>query len=224
MGEVLGTIVPLALVIAISPIPIVAQILVLFTDAPKANAAAYLVGFVAGVGAAFALLLGVAQVLDAAAAGRDRSTVRSWVLIGFGVVLLAGAVRRFAKRPRAGEEPRMPGWMSRIAGLTPSRSVVLGAGVGLLNPKNLLAVVPAAAAIASSSLSSAESIAAAAAFVVVAAVGVSVPLVAAVAMGERADPVLRGWKDWLTRNNALVMAGLFLVLGIWLVVDGITAL
>lgn len=224
MGEVLGTVVPLALLIAISPIPIVAQILVLFTDAPKLNAAAYLVGFVAGVGAAFALLLGVAQVLDAATAGTDRSALRSWVLIGFGVLLLAAAVRRFARRPREGEEPRMPDWMSRIASLTPSRSVVLGAGVGLLNPKNLLAVVPAAAAVGSSSLGTAESVAAAAVFVVVAAVGVSVPLVAAVVMGERADPVLRGWKEWLTRNNALVMAGLFLVLGIWLVVDGISAL
>lgn len=224
VGEVLGAIVPLAMLIAISPIPIVAQILVLFTATPKANATAYLAGFVVGVGAALSVFLAVAQALDAATGGGERSAARSWVLIGFGVLLLAGALRRYAKRPRNGEAPEMPGWMARITTLTSLRSLGLGAGVGFLNPKNLVAVVPAAAAIGSSALDVAASVAAAAVFVAIAAAGVAMPLLVAVALGRRADPVLRRWKDWLTSNNDLVLAVLFLVLGLLVLVEGITSL
>lgn len=224
MGEVLGAIAPLALLIAISPIPIVAQILVLFTPAPRANASAYLAGFVLGVGAALSVFVVAAQALDAVTGGSERSAARSWVLIGFGALLLAGAARRYAKRPRGDEAPGMPGWMANITTLSPPRSLGLGAGVGLLNPKNLVAVVPAAAAIGSSTLDVAASVAVAVVFVAIAAAGVAVPLLMAVAMGPRADPVLRRWKEWLTRNNDLVLALLFLVLGLLLLVEGVTSL
>jgi len=46
---VIGSILPLAIAVTISPIPIIAEILLLFTKKPVANAASYLAGFIVGV-------------------------------------------------------------------------------------------------------------------------------------------------------------------------------
>ena len=61
---VIGDILPLALAVTISPIPIVAEILLLFTTKPVANAAAYLIGFVVGVAAVLSVLVAVGGHVD----------------------------------------------------------------------------------------------------------------------------------------------------------------
>jgi hypothetical protein len=50
VNEVLRDILPLAIAVTISPVPIIAEILLLFTARAKANAGAYVAGFVVGVG------------------------------------------------------------------------------------------------------------------------------------------------------------------------------
>ena len=56
MTQVLGEVLPLAVAVLISPLPIAAEIILLFTSQPKANASAYVGGFVVGVGVVLGLL------------------------------------------------------------------------------------------------------------------------------------------------------------------------
>jgi len=44
------------------------------------------------------------------------------------------------------------------------------------------------------------------------------------AMGDKAAPVLDGWKTWLAANNATVMIVLFVVFGVVLIGKGIGGL
>jgi Sap-like sulfolipid-1-addressing protein len=63
-----------------------------------------------------------------------------------------------------------------------------------------------------------------AAFVVIPSVGVLTPLVLALALGDRSRDVLDGLRGWMARNNAVIMAVLFLLIGAKLVGGSIAGL
>jgi hypothetical protein len=59
---------------------------------------------------------------------------------------------------------------------------------------------------------------------VVASLSIAVPVVFALAGGERAAHVLDGWRTWLAAHNSAVMAVLFLVFGVVLFSQGLSGL
>jgi hypothetical protein len=218
--DVIGSILPLAIAVTISPIPIIAEILLLFTKKPVANAASYLAGFIAGV---LAILVTIAGTINLSA-GSGPSTGASIFQLVLGALLLAAALRQFRGRPKPGEEAAMPKWMNGIAGFAPGKSLIVGVGIGALNPKNIIVGVVAAVAIASASLPPGQEVGAIAVYVLVAALGVAAPLVVTLAMGEKAQPILDSWKAWLGRNNAVVMTVLFLIFAVVLIGKGIAGI
>lgn len=223
MNDVVGSILPFALVVGLSPIPIIGQILLLFTPRRIPNALGYLVAFTVGVAAVLCLFVALASTQDLSD-GSGPSRGASAVRLVLGLVLLAGAVRRFRGRPRAGEAAPMPSWMEGIDSFTPRRSVVMGLLLGSVNPKNLAMGFAAATIVAAGGLTTGQGAVAVAIYTLVAAAGVVVPFVAAVALGARAEPMLESWKEWLGENNATVMAVLLLVFGVILVGQGIAGL
>lgn len=223
MKAVIGDILPLALVVTISPINIIASILLLFSKRPLLNASSYFAGFVLGVAGALTAFVVIADALNLAA-GSDTSRGAAAVMLVLGVALVVAAVRKFRGRPRSGEEPSAPKWMDGIAGYSPGRSIVVGVVVGALNPKNLVVGLAAAVAIGSADLSTAAQIGAAAVYVAVAVLGVAAPIVTMVVLGDKAQPVLDGWRSWLAENNAVVMAVLFVIFGVVLIGKGIAGL
>ena len=75
----------------------------------------------------------------------------------------------------------------------------------------------AAVAVSSAGLSAASQAVALAVYVVVGSVGVATPLLTMLVLGDRAPAVLEDWKGWLTRNNAAMMAVIFLFFGVYLI-------
>ena len=223
MKAVIGDILPLALVVTISPINIIAAILLLFSRRPLLNASSYFVGFVLGVAAVLAGFVAIAGALNLTA-GSDTSRGAAGVMLVLGAALLVAAVRKFRGRPRSGEEPSTPKWMDGIAGYSAARSFVVGVAVGAFNPKNLVVGLAAAVAVGSAGLSIAAQIGATTVYVVVAVLGVAAPIVTMVVLGEKAQPVLDKWRLWLDENNAVVMAVLFVIFGVVLVGKGIAGL
>ena len=217
MKTVIGEILPLAIVVTVSPINIVAAILLLFSKRPVLNASCYLGGFVAGVAAVFGLLTIVADTVGLST-DSSRSRGASAVVLVLGVVLLVAAVRKFRSRPGPGETSPMPTWMDGIAGFGPGKSLTVGAAVGAGNPKNV------AVALASAGLPVGEAIGVIAVYTVIASLGVAAPIVAMLFLGDRSDEVLGGWESWLNRNNAAMMAVLYLVFGVILVGRGIAGI
>jgi threonine/homoserine/homoserine lactone efflux protein len=223
MGHAVGLSLPVAVGVLISPMPIVAVVLMLVSQRARANGLAFLAGWVVGiavVGTAVVLLVG-------GATGDDGSGPPTWASIlklVLGVLLLLLAVKQWTGRPSDGETAPTPGWMSAIDSFTPVKAFGLAAGLGAVNPKNLLLVVAGATTIAQAAPERGQQLGALAVFVVIASLGVASPVVVYLSMGTRAAQILQRLKTWLIANNATVMSVLLLVIGAKMLGDAISGL
>ena len=142
MGQAIGGSLPLAVGIALSPIPIIAVVLMLTSRRAKVNGPAFVLGWLIGLGIVGAIVLAVAGTGGASKSGAPATWV-SWVKIVLGVLLLLVAFREFRSRPRGDEEPHMPKWMATIDNTSPPAALGLAALLSGANPKNLLLPSPA---------------------------------------------------------------------------------
>ena len=220
MKTVIAEILPFAIVVAVSPINIVAAILLMFSKKPVLNASCYLAGFMTGVAL---VLAAVTVIADSAGLSGDaqRSRWASALLVALGVYLLFVAVQTFRKRPAPDENPPAPAWMDGITGFGPLKSIGIGLTIGALNPKNIAVAVAAAITIASAGLTPGTTISVVAIYTVIASLGVAAPIVTTLILGDRSTEVLEDWKAWLDRNTAAVMAVIYLIFGVILVGKGI---
>lgn len=220
MGSVIGDILPLALGIAISPIPIIAAILMLLSPKAKGTSVGFLLGWVLGIVVAVVLFTLLASVIPADD-GDASKPVAGVIKIVLGVLLLVLAVRQWRSRPREGAEPALPKWMAAIDTMTTVRGLLLGFALAAVNPKNLLMGVAAGVAVGSGGLTIGESALAIVVFTVIAASTVAVPVIAFLAATSRMAGPLESLRRWLVQNNATVMAVLLLVIGVVLIGKGL---
>ncbi|MCD2194748.1 GAP family protein [Actinomycetospora endophytica] len=222
MGEAIGAVLPLAVGVSLSPIPIVAVVLMLATPRGRPNGIAFVVGWIVGLAAVGTIVLLVSGGAGAGGSGGPPVWVGVVKLV-LGVGLLGLTVVEWRRRPR-GEDAALPAWMSTLDTVTPIRSAGLGAGLAAVNPKNLLITVGAASAVAQSGTSVGGEAVAFAVFVVLATVGPAFPLVVAVVLGDRSRSLLDGLRGWLAAHNTAIMCVLLAVIGLKLIGDGITVL
>ena len=223
MGQAIGQVLSFGVGVAISPVPIIAVVLMLATPKGRVNGPAFLAGWVVGLAVLGTIVLLVASGASASTHGTPATWV-SILEIVLGVLLWLLAVRQWRGRPHGEDEPQLPGWMKTIDGFTPARSVAMGVALSAINPKNLLLTVGAAAAIAQTGASSLSQAVALAVFIVIATLGVGVPVGIYFVMGDRGSNILRGLHDWMARENATIMAVICLIIGAKLVGDAISAL
>lgn len=223
MGQVIGEFLPLAVGVAISPIPIIAVILMLFTGRARANSLAFLVGWIVGIVGALTILIGVATSQNLSTGGGPSDTA-AWVELILGLLLMVGAAGQWRKRPKTGEEAHMPGWMSKIDTLKPGAALGLGIALSALNPKNLLLMAGAAVSIAKADLNSTDTVIVVVVFMLIGACTVAIPTLGYLFLGAKVQPTLDEAKAWLSANNAAVMAVLLLVIGVTLLGKGIGVL
>ncbi|MBM3658444.1 MAG: GAP family protein [Actinobacteria bacterium] len=220
MGQSISEVLPYAIGVAISPIPLIAVILMLFTPRAKANGTAFLLGWVLGLGVLATVVYVVANAANASTdntASDSTSTVR----VVLGVVLIVVALRRWRNRPGPGVTPEMPKWMAGVDRFTPAKAAGLGVLLGAVNPKNLVLTLGAAANLAQMpGLSSADAVAGIVAFVVIASSTTAACVAYRVFGGDRSRARLDDAKLWLTNHNDAVMMVLFLVFGVVLVAQG----
>jgi threonine/homoserine/homoserine lactone efflux protein len=134
---------PSAVGVALSPVPIIAVILMLGTPRARSNGSAFALGWVIG-------LVVVSVVVVLLASGSDdpdsgTSTAVDVIKLLFGVLFLVMAVGQWRKRPRAGTTAQMPKWMQAIDQFTAGKSLGLGVALSAANPKNLALTLAAAA-------------------------------------------------------------------------------
>ncbi|MFS0701151.1 GAP family protein [Cellulomonas sp. 179-A 4D5 NHS] len=222
MGPAIGQSLPVAIGILLSPMPIVAVVLMLVTPRARANSVAFVLAWLVGL-----FVAGTVVLLMVGAASADAGATPVWlswikIVLGLGAVLVA--VRQFRGRPRPGVEPPAPKWMAAIDAFTPVKAAGLGLLLSVVNPKNLLLLVSGAAAIAGATSDRGTQLAALAVFTVVATLGVAAPVVVYLATGPRAAHLLEEVRVWMVHNNAVIVAVLMLVIGAKLVGDGMSAL
>lgn len=223
MGQVIGDLLPLAVGVAISPIPIIAVILMLLAPKAGGTSAGFLLGWVVGIVVTTTVFLLLAGTLDLGSSG-EPSAAASWVKIVLGALLLLLAARQWQGRPSPGAEPALPKWMTAIDGFTTGKAAGLGLALSAVNPKNLLMCVAAGSTIAGGSLSAGGDVVAVAVFTLLAASTVLVPVVGYAVGRKRMAGPLESLRGWLTTHNVAVMATLLLVIGVVLVGKGLGGL
>jgi len=223
VGQVIGDLLPLAVGVAISPIPIIAVILMLLAPKAGGTSAGFLLGWVVGIVVTTTVFLLLAGTLDLGSSG-EPSAAASWVKIVLGALLLLLAARQWQGRPSPGAEPALPKWMTAIDGFTTGKAAGLGLALSAVNPKNLLMCVAAGSTIAGGSLSAGGDVVAVAVFTLLAASTVLVPVVGYAVGRKRMAGPLESLRGWLTTHNVAVMATLLLVIGVVLVGKGLGGL
>ena len=219
MGQSISEVLPWALGVAISPVPLIAVILMLFTPRAKQNGPAFLLGWVVGLGVLAAVVYIVADALNVSS-DSTASDSTSTVKVVLGVALIIGGLRRLRKRTPAGTEPAMPKWMAGVDSFTPVKAAGLGVVLGAVNPKNLVLTIGAATGLAQLGESSGDAVVGLIAFVVIASSTTALAVGYRIFGGEAAHAHLDEAKAWLTVHNEAVMAVLFLVFGVVILAQG----
>lgn len=220
MGAAIGEILPLALGVAISPIPIIAAILMLLSPRARVTSVGFLLGWVLGIVVAvtvFTLLSSILPEQDSDASNPAQGTIQ----LILGALLLLLAVGQWRKRPRRGVEPAMPKWMQAIDKMTFPVAFGLGFVLSAVNPKNLLMGAGAGVDIGSAGLAVGEIVLVIAVFTVIAASTVLVPVVGYLVAASKLRDPLDALRGWLEKENAVIMAVLLLVIGVSLIGKGI---
>jgi len=214
MGETLL----LAVGIAASPFPVIPAILLLFTVRPRAASLAFLGGWFGGIAAATGAFVLLADIVGSST---DPPTWLSWVRLVLGAGLVIYGVTQWMGRKASDE---LPSWMQSIQDATPASAVRLALLLTLANPKVVLLAAAGGLDIGTTDLSAAGELFTTVAFAVVASVSVAVPVVMFALLGARVLPPLEKARDWLTLNNAAVMAIVITVIGSVLLKNGLTVL
>jgi Sap, sulfolipid-1-addressing protein len=223
MGQGVSTVVSFAVGVAISPVPIIAVILMLFSQRARVNGSL----FAAAWAATLALVSGIGYVLgtEADAATSETTTdAIAWGKIVFGVLFLLLAGRSWRSRPAPGSAAQMPTWMAGIDAFTPGKAIGLAVLLGGVNPKNLMLALAAGTALAGLGLPTGEAVWSLIVFVVVGTLSIGLPVVYYLVGGDAAKARLDDLKGWLSVHNDAVMAVLFLVLGVDLIAKGLPPL
>lgn len=220
MGSTIGNLLPLALGIAISPMPTVAAILMLLSPKARTTSLAFLAGWLVGVVITLIVFTLLSSILPRSDPNQTRP-IAGIIKIVLGALLLLLAFRRFRSRPDLEEEPPMPKWMSAITTMTALRGLILGLGLSALNPKNLLLGVAAGTLLGTVTLPVGQDVVAIVVFTVIASSTVGVPIVGYLVAPRAMAGPLGNLREWLLRNNATVMAVVLLVLGVVVIGKGI---
>lgn len=213
MGGVIGELLPTAIGVALSPLPIVGVILMLLSTKAKVNGPMFLLGWLAGLAIVVGGIVAFVNPDKLNQSDGNPSTLNGLLHLALGVLLLLLAVKQLKGRPKPGEEPEMPKWMAKMQDASPIFAFGMGAMLSGLNPKNLIFDIAAAASIVAADLSSSQQIVAVVVFMILASLTIGIPVIWYLIGGESAKAKLNTLRGYLVQYNWVIMCVLFLIIG-----------
>jgi len=205
-----------ALAVAISPIPaVVALVLLIHNQRPRASSIAYLFG------RAIALSLLVTASLNIPhvdALHKPPPYWTHWTTVAVGVAFIALGALVWQRRPSA---PTSSQWHTHIGGIPPPAAAALGLLPALVNPK-----VVAASMIAGGRIrvlpSTVDAAIAFTYYLGVATLTVAAPVVTYLVLGSRIDAKLESLRHWVQRHQVAATATTLIVIGMTILLYGIS--
>jgi threonine/homoserine/homoserine lactone efflux protein len=222
MGQAIGDILASAVGVALSPVPIIAVILMLGTERARSTGTAFAVGWVLGLVTVSIVVLLVASDADDPDSGT--STAVAVAKLAIGALFLLMAFMQWRKRPQPGTEAAMPKWMTTIDQFSAGKSFLLGVLLSAANPKNLALTLAAAASIAQAGLSGGDTAVVVAVFVIIGSLTVAGPVLFYLFAPTTAAGPLNSIKQFMAEHNAVIMMIVLLVLGAKVLGQGIAGL
>lgn len=209
-----------AIGVAVSPLPILAMLLVLSGRRPMATGSAFWLAWTLGVTAPTIVFVALAE--SAGVTDEDSRAIAA-AEIAVGVVFLAIAAR-LAGQGRRARTDVVPAWLQALDRSGPARAAGLGVLLSGLNPKNLALMLAAAVAIAQAGEGAADLTGPTAGFVLSAVSTVSILLAGYAAAAERARRPLSRLRGFVARNDRVIALVLGVVIGMFFLLDGLRTL
>lgn len=219
--EAIGGSIPLAVGVALSPLPVAAIIIILMSGRARTNAPAFLLGWIAGILAVGGIIFMVPGIETAAG---EPTVLSGWLRIVLGVSLLLLSIRQWRQRPPPGAPGRISIFLAGLDQVGALKSSVTGFMLSGITPKNLVLIAAGAIRIDASMLGPGAQFLALLVFAAIASLGVGVPVAGYFLARQTAEEVFGRLKNWLISNNVTVLILLFLVLGVLLIGRGMQVL
>lgn len=214
----LNELIPLALVIAISPLSIIPGILVLHTPRPRPTSLAFLAGWTLGIAVITGAFVGGADISGGL---ESKPAWAPYVRIVLGAALIAFGLYRWFGRHRRAHNPK---WMTAMSSMGPGRAFLTAIALTVANLKVFAMCAAAGVAIGTAALGRTGAWQAVLIFTALAASTVAIPALGYLVAGERLDAPLNRVKEWMERNHSALVAAILLVIGAALLYKGIHAL
>lgn len=217
MVETLGGLIVYAVGVAVSPLPIVTAVAMIGSQGGMRLGSAYLLGWVVGL----AVLCGLVSWILPPSASDDPGWL-GWLNVAVGVLAIALGVSAWWARSVPGvAEPR---WVAALDALTTRRAWGFGVAVSFGNPKVISIALAAVATLSTSGVGVAGWAAGVVLFVTLGSIGVAGPLLVALLATSRAPTVLARLRVLIAAKGHLVLAPVFVVIGVVLVYEGLVGL
>jgi hypothetical protein len=210
----LGTLLPLAIGLALSPVAIVELILILFSRQRTVNTIVFVASLL--LFSAAALVAGAAGGAAASDSGSGPSPVVGAVFAGLGALLLVLGVRNWRNRSDTTE----PAVLGTIAGMGPAAVAFLALGATWVNPKNLVLLLSAGQQVGSTDRPWLWG----AVFLLLGTAPYTLAAAYSLFGGNTAQQRLDGMRAWLVARNRLIMGIICTALGLLLLTRGLAAL
>ncbi len=222
IGRAIGEVLAFGVGVALSPLAIVALVVLLVARGGAPRAWAFAGTWVLSLTLVSTLVLLLADGADASANGAPATWV-SILKIVVGLLLVLFGVRQWRAPASDGGETEAPGWMRKLDDVTMPKAVGLAA-LFVVKPKNLLLTIGAGIALAQVGVSPAAQAVGVAVFVALGTAGLAIPLAIHLLMPNRGRDLLAGLRDWMVSENATIIAVLSIVIAAKLLGDALVSL
>jgi hypothetical protein len=215
----IGLILPFAVGVALSPMAIVAVIVLTQSSHAAVNAGAFVAGWLLGL-----VIVTMALLLATGLLGAGGAATPGWVAIARivgGLVLLLFAWERASAARIASTASTWIGGLDRVSA---DRALAMGALQAALDPRKLIILAAVALTVGRVGQGSTEALVAVIVFVIIGTLGVALPLILPRIAGAAAHPRLEMLRDRLADDNATIQAVTLLLLGALLVGQGLAGL
>lgn len=223
--QAIGLIIPIAIAVAISSVPIVTMLVILLSSNRSRSAVPFLIGWVGGIGLVVSICALLAQAVPTPRSSRRPDTVIGVLEILVGTTLVVLGIISWYRERHGGSASTAstPTWLSTAGKLGPWSALGLGLVLNV-RPKGLLLAIAAGLTVRADAGTVPAAVLAILIYTLIGGSTVAVPIIATIASPTRMEPRLVAADDWMRRNGTILTSVIIGVIGLVIVGMGIARL
>jgi hypothetical protein len=218
MWPAIGHVLPLAVAVALSSVPIMAIVLILLSPNRVRSAVPFLIGWVLGLAAVVTGFTLLAQTIPTPRHPQVALGITE-IVIGAAIMTLAAITWRQTP-PAAAREPR---WRRAVSSLGPWASFGFACALNL-RPKAVLLAAATGLVIRADDVNIAQGAIVIGVYTIISATTVAGPVIATLMAPDKTKGWLLSAQHWLNENSPVVAVVVMLIIGVALIGNGITRL